>query len=1025
MIHVTPYDRLAVGAEEMERLLASGEHAHELINYFGPQEYAELAILARSAQRRRGSRGERVLIVPGIMGSQLGLRRGAALPPDVIWLDPIDVALGRLLALRHAPQSQIQPLGVMFHNYLRLKLTLERSGYETSLYDYDWRQRADELGHQLAARLIEDAAPRLYIVAHSMGGLVARAALKSAGTEKVARLIMLGTPNFGSFAPVQALRGVYPLVRRIAALDLRHSAEELAEQLFRSFESLYHLLPAGAHAGARSFFDPVAWPVRGPRPAPELLTAARGLENEIAPADERFVNVVGVGQDTVTGAALTGTDFRYSITRNGDGTVPAVLATLPGACNYYAAVAHSELPRNRDVLAALVDLLESGTTARLASHWSPARAPLVQVGEARLRRTHLRKIDWAALTPAQRREYLEHLNDPPQFARTDRVLRLTARRGTATRGTLAGNHGQRAQARTRAVPRARLQLLVTSGDIAAANAQALVAALLHGVRPAGALAAIDARIGGVIQQFVARRMISGEAGSVAAIPAVRGLAHAETVLLAGLGRFDRLDNAAIELAAQNVVSWCAQSKIRRFATVLWGAGTGIAPEVSFAAQLRGYLRALPAESHGPQEDWQITFCVRERAQLARVARIARRLVAELRATAADGPAVSLAVRRAAPGRGARSPTGARRRAAGASIARASVPQIAYLLMNELPTPRNERAWRCAVLTARRQAAVITEEQRFGREALTTLLRRLDGIRFAELEDFGAQLGELVLHPSIRAALHEMRAHPLAVVHDEAGSLIPWETLCLRGHFPAAMRGVSRRYAASQLSVARFSEQRRRDAVLQLLLVTNPTGDLPGADLERERLVKLLARLADVRVTSIEGAAATRARVLAELQSGTYDAMHYAGHAFFDARAPARSGIRCSDATVTGEDLAALPRLPALVVFNACESARVRRGAAQAARPAHAAARPERIRAHAGVAEALLRGGVTHYVGTWWPVGDAEAVAFAETLYVRLLEGAPIGSAVLAGRQAVRALRSVDWADYVHYGDPQFRLKELR
>ena len=34
----------------------------------------------------------RVIIVPGIMGSQLGLTRRAPLPHDVLWLDPVDIS---------------------------------------------------------------------------------------------------------------------------------------------------------------------------------------------------------------------------------------------------------------------------------------------------------------------------------------------------------------------------------------------------------------------------------------------------------------------------------------------------------------------------------------------------------------------------------------------------------------------------------------------------------------------------------------------------------------------------------------------------------------------------------------------------------------------------------------------------------------------------------------------------------------------------------------------------------------------
>jgi hypothetical protein len=40
----------------------------------------------------------------------------------------------------------------------------------------------------------------------------------------------------------------------------------------------------------------------------------------------------------------------------------------------------------------------------------------------------------------------------------------------------------------------------------------------------------------------------------------------------------------------------------------------------------------------------------------------------------------------------------------------------------------------------------------------------------------------------------------------------------------------------------------------------------------------------------------------------------------------------------------------------------------------------------------------------------------------LLDGQPISGALLEGRKAVRDLDSVDWADYIHYGNPHFQLK---
>jgi CHAT domain-containing protein len=80
-----------------------------------------------------------------------------------------------------------------------------------------------------------------------------------------------------------------------------------------------------------------------------------------------------------------------------------------------------------------------------------------------------------------------------------------------------------------------------------------------------------------------------------------------------------------------------------------------------------------------------------------------------------------------------------------------------------------------------------------------------------------------------------------------------------------------------------------------------------------------------------------------------------------------------------------------------------------------------VRTNLSLAETLLRAGVAHYIGTHWPVSDTAATAFAEAFYRQLLRGT-IGAALVTARRAVHASRSPDWADYIHYGDAEFRLK---
>jgi hypothetical protein len=110
--------------------------------------------------------------------------------------------------------------------------------------------------------------------------------------------------------------------------------------------------------------------------------------------------------------------------------------------------------------------------------------------------------------------------------------------------------------------------------------------------------------------------------------------------------------------------------------------------------------------------------------------------------------------------------------------------------------------------------------------------------------------------------------------------------------------------------------------VQCAVVINLTGDLPGAVEEGD--VATCWRSSKARITAIRGSDATRARLLAEFRSGDYDAIHFAGHAWFDAAAPASSGILCAGGRLlSGADLAAMDSVPALVFFNACESGRLR------------------------------------------------------------------------------------------------------
>jgi pimeloyl-ACP methyl ester carboxylesterase len=417
-VDLSLYDRALRSDAELIGWLAAGLHHRELIAYFGDAEFQLLAPLARAAIATVADDAlPEVWIVPGIMGTQLGRPRAPPWPADLLWIDAADVIAGRLAELRLPDAQPLQLLGGISYTYLAQQLRLRAAGFRVRLWDYDWRQDIAACGARLAQDIAVSGSRSVALLAHSMGGLVARAALAQRGDLPVARVITLGTPHEGTLAVVQALRGTYPTVRRLAALDLRHTAEQLSAEVFSSFPSLYGMLPPAGALGALDLFDSSQWPQPGPMPDTLLLRSASTLRQQLAPLDARYCCIAGVRQRTATGLERGPDGFIYQVSSDGDGTVPVTSAAPAGAASHYLSCEHSNLPRDARVGAAVLDLLHTGHTQLLPASWQASDDRKVRVSDAELRANHVTKVDWRALSPDERRRYLNQLNlAPSQYA---------------------------------------------------------------------------------------------------------------------------------------------------------------------------------------------------------------------------------------------------------------------------------------------------------------------------------------------------------------------------------------------------------------------------------------------------------------------------------------------------------------------------------------------------------------------------------------------------------------------------------
>ncbi len=105
-------------------------------------------------------------------------------------------ANGRVLLLQH---GYLNNSGVWFPT----ARALSAMGYRVFTCDQPAFASIDAMGARLALRVDEvlaaTGAPRLTLVAHSMGGLVCRAYLRSFGDSKVDALVTLGSPHHGTF----------------------------------------------------------------------------------------------------------------------------------------------------------------------------------------------------------------------------------------------------------------------------------------------------------------------------------------------------------------------------------------------------------------------------------------------------------------------------------------------------------------------------------------------------------------------------------------------------------------------------------------------------------------------------------------------------------------------------------------------------------------------------------------------------------------------------------------------------------
>ncbi len=126
--------------------------------------------------------------------------------------------------------------------------------------------------------------------------------------------------------------------------------------------------------------------------------------------------VIGCNQVTATGLTLEAGEFAYEYSLRGDGTVPMALASLAGARNSYVECAHSDMPLDDRVINGAIELLATGVSRQFSDAPPEISGLRAVVRDAELCALHTGKVDWSHMTPAERRHFLDTLNEAPRGA---------------------------------------------------------------------------------------------------------------------------------------------------------------------------------------------------------------------------------------------------------------------------------------------------------------------------------------------------------------------------------------------------------------------------------------------------------------------------------------------------------------------------------------------------------------------------------------------------------------------------------
>ncbi len=1005
---------------------------------------------------RAASERPAVFVLPGILGSHLrvGDKR--------IWLSLR--LIGGLAKLRYEPgrADGVQPDGPIGLSYDDLIEHLADS-HEVFEFSFDWRRPIEEEARRLAEAVTAALDARnasgqpVRLLAHSMGGVVARTMqlerpqvwarlMQRPG----ARLVMLGTPNGGSWAPMQCLSGDDTFGNALASFGspLRDKqARQWMAEMPGFIQLQAGLLDQGldqegtwralAEADLKFVQDRNWWHTSNGEtpeaaytwglPPQRVLDQARALrerldkqrEGDLKTFADKLALVVGRAKFTPDGYAVGEQGFVYQdAVDGGDGRVTLGSALLPGVRTWTLDTEHGSLPDKASAFEAFVELLERGETARLPTLALPSA-------------TTARSGAEAVAVPA-----VAHVSSRPSRAPSLPVP-ATGQQAVFLQGRLEDAAPQRPRA-------AALQVTVLNGNLSFVRTPLMVGHS-RSLILTGTEGAVNRLIGGTMKASLEAGLYPDEPGSHQIFMNARqdpdnpwAAPRPGAVVVVGLGDEGMLSEERLtRTVRQGVMAWAqrqaearggAPAHMELSATLMGSGGSGMNASNAARAIAQGVRDANLRLAAGDSErGWPV---------------VTRLTLVELYLERASDAWHGLQVlATASPGDYDIAPT----IASGVGPLRRQIDSgyrgTDYDFITATSAGDDTIAFTLDTKRARTEVRAQSTQGRLLRELVSKASRD------SRMDDSNAQLGrtlfQLLVPPEVEPFLSGTSRMLLEL--DEKTAPIPWELLDTQTDRQPRPGQLAERPWAIRTQLLR---KLRKDSYRQQVQDANPddsvlvigeplcTDDryarLPGAAREAKAVAAKLRENGAVPADRVKALLTqpTASQVINALFERRYRIVHIAGHGepvLRDEKDRSKlvhkGGVVLSDGTFLGPDeVRSMRTVPELVFVNCCHLAAPDE---QEALKARRRGPFDRADFAYGLADSLIETGVRCVIAAGWAVDDEPAEIFATTFYAQLLNRQPFITAVARAREAAWLAnpRSNTWAAYQCYGDPNWTYRQ--